>query len=114
MFLVCLVPGWEYYVLESMVRVGHLLPLSLSFELHFLTSVPSVPWFGHSRSPAEIGGFTDFLQTRGGYVIVDRNDNRFCSSCSEVVFAHLLTSREAAPGLFPRAEAAEAAEAAQP
>ena len=52
----------------------------------------AVPFYGRYLSPIEIGGWSDFLFTRGGYVLVDRNDNDRCGHCSEVVFARPLPS----------------------
>lgn len=77
-----------------------LTPLSLSFELNFLTSTRSVPWYGRLRNPPDIGAFVDFLQTRGGYVLVDRRDVSDYST--RVVFMQMLSRQESAPGLFPR------------
>ena len=49
----------------------------------------ALPWFGRWRTPYEIGAWMDYLYTRGGYVLVDRHDNRGCRHCSEIVVARL-------------------------
>ena len=40
----------------------------------------------------------DFMFTRGGYVLVDRNDNAFCKRCSEIVIAHIPLARKPGHG----------------
>ena len=86
------IEGFEYSVLTDLAvnAPPHLLPRSISLELHYETAMETLPtWNNRRRSPYEIGAWMDFMFTRGNYVLVDRNDNRFCKHCSEIVIAHI-------------------------
>merc|ERR1719235_2281868 len=83
------IEGFEWDILEHLVDAGVHLPSSISLELHYKTQMTEIPWFGRFRSPFEIGLWADHLFTRGGYMLVDRNDNEYCPHCSEIVLAQL-------------------------
>ena len=91
------VEGFEWSILESMVtsKDASTLPTSIAVELHYQTPMDTLPWYGRLMSPFEMALSMDFLFTRGGYVLVDRHDNRGCKHCSEVVLAKL--AERAAP-----------------
>lgn len=80
---------YEWGLVQDLARIPHLLPQSISFELHFMTQMRGLAWFGRLRTPYEIGAWMDYLFTRGGYVLVDRHDNRKCGHCTEIVVASL-------------------------
>jgi len=83
------IEGFEWSVVRDLVRTPHLLPQSISLELHYQTQMRALPWYGRLRTPHEIGSWMDYLFTRGGYVLVDRNDNPYCNHCTEIVVASL-------------------------
>ena len=85
------IEGYEWSILTQLAVDSELLPLSISLELHYMTSKKYVglDWRFRSRSPYEIGAFMDFMFTRGGYSLVDRHDNMFCKHCSEIVIARV-------------------------
>ena len=82
------IEGYEWDILPEIVRAPTLLPESISVELHYQTQM-SLPWYGRFRTPDEIGAWMDYMFTRGGYVLVDRQDNMFCAHCSEIVVARI-------------------------
>ena len=86
------IEGFEWSTIPAIIKSGFLVPDSFSFELHYGTRVPSVPWFGRMRSEPELGLLGELLVSLG-YVLVDRNDNQAPTAvtwCSEVVIAKLL------------------------
>jgi len=86
------IEGHEWSVLPDLAvnTPRHLLPRSISLELHYFTNMRALPeWNYRLRSPYEIGAWMDFMFTRGGYVLVDRNDNELCAVCSEIVIARV-------------------------
>lgn len=85
-FLKMDIEGFEYGVLEAMVRSRReLLPLQIAVELHYHTAFKLLPWYGRFISAAEIAMFMDTLWRKGGYLLADRNDNRRCDHCSELL-----------------------------
>ena len=90
------IEGFEWEILEQIVRSHALMPVSLTVELHYKSQFPKVPFHGRFLSPFEMGAWADFMFTRGGYVLVDRRDHSVCLHCCEVVFARLVE-----PGLAP-------------
>jgi hypothetical protein len=95
------IEGFEWSVLTDLAAntPPHLLPRSISLELHYETRIETLPsWNSRLRSPYEIGAWMDFMVTRGNYILVDRNDNEFCKHCSEIVIAHIPPSKEPARG----------------
>lgn len=83
------IEGFEYSILREMMKTSpHLLPYSISFELHSRSSERGVPWSQRNRNAGEIALFIDYLM-RFGYMLVDRHDNIFCQSCSEIVVARI-------------------------
>ena len=89
------VEGFEWGILESLAtsKDASTLPVSIAVELHYLTQMDALPWYGRLLSPFEMAMSMDFLFTRGGYVLVDRHDNSRCKHCSEVVLARLIEPR---------------------
>lgn len=84
------IEGYEWDVIVDIIRSNYMVPLSISFELHYETARTTLKWEGRDRHALELGAFMDFLYTRGGYVLVDRHDNGECTHCSELVVARLL------------------------
>jgi len=90
------IEGFEWSVLTDLAASTprHLLPRSISLELHYESSMTTLPlWNRRLRGPFEIGSWMDFMFTRGNYVLVDRNDNSHCPHCSEIVIAHIPFSK---------------------
>jgi hypothetical protein len=83
------IEGFEWTTIPAIIKANVLVPESFSFELHFETSINEVPWKGRLKVDPEIGLFMELL-FHMGYVLVDRNDNVICGSCSEIVIAKLL------------------------
>mmetsp|Transcript_32296 Transcript_32296/g.53396 ORF Transcript_32296/g.53396 Transcript_32296/m.53396 type:complete len:345 (-) Transcript_32296:220-1254(-) len=83
------IEGFEWGVLQQIVRSRDALPFSISVELHSWTEVKQVPWYGTWRSNSFIRSWVHELQQYGGYSLVDRHDNSQCAYCTEVVFAQL-------------------------
>jgi hypothetical protein len=83
------IEGYEWTTIPAIIKSNVHVPESFSFELHYATSVEQVPWAGRFKVDPELGLFTELLYSFG-YVLVDRNDNPGCGSCSEVVMAKLL------------------------
>ena len=83
------IEGFEWTSIPAIIKSNFLVPESFSFELHYITSMTQLPWYGRSRSDPEIGLFIELLHSLG-YVLVDRHDNPFCPSCTEIVTAKLL------------------------
>jgi hypothetical protein len=81
------VEGSEWDVLPAIISGPQdIQPLQIAFELHFITSISSVSWFRHQpKNALDIGKFIDYLFRQGDYFVVDRHDNPFCPSCSELV-----------------------------
>ena len=83
------IEGFEWDVLPALASSPALLPATISLELHYLTQMRDIKWYGRLRTPPEIAAWMDFMFTRGGYVLVDRRDNSRCLHCSEIVIARL-------------------------
>lgn len=92
------IEGWEY---EAMHQIGNVndnyRPLQIAVELHRAThTVYRAPNFvPSSKKPSKSsypkGLFQQFIEgdlKKAGYAIADRNDNPFCSHCSEVLLLH--------------------------
>ena len=84
------IEGFEWTVLREMITSSphHLLPLSISFELHIFTSVSDLIWHQRYRQQTEVALFMEYL-IKYGYLLVDRHDNPYCPSCSEIVIARI-------------------------
>ena len=109
-------------MLPALALSPALLPATISLELHYLTQMREITWFGRLRTPPEIAAWMDFMFSRGGYVLVDRRDNAHCTHCSEIVIARLAPcvarlsasrNSSATPGMAPVAEDAFDAAAAR-
>ena len=83
------IAGFEWDVLPALAAAPSLLPTSISLELHFVTQMPELRWYGRMRTPTEIAAWMDYMFMRGGYVLVDRRDNDPCPHCTEIVIARL-------------------------
>jgi hypothetical protein len=84
------IEGFEWTVIRDMITSSphYLLPLSISFELHIFTSVSDLIWHQRYRQQTEVALFMEYLM-KYGYLLVDRHDNPFCPSCSEIVVANV-------------------------
>ena len=98
------IEGWEF---EAMHQIGmvndNYRPLQIAVELHRAThTVYKAPNFvplprkpSKSSYPQEL--FHRFIENdleNAGYAIADRNDNPFCSHCSEILLLHKSVYRE--------------------
>ena len=83
------IEGFEWTTIPAIIKSNIHVPESFSFELHYVTSTESVPWFGRRRSEPEIGMFMELL-FHLGYVLVDRHDNPSCLTCTEIIIAKLV------------------------
>jgi len=72
------IEGWEFSVLRSVISSLHHFPSQISIELHF----------GTLKTVEEALLFINYLYS-AGYGIVARNDNEFCTSCTEVLFKRI-------------------------
>jgi len=90
------IEGYEWDVFSAMLEAAaaaraqgrsdeDILPEQMSVEVHYLTSSPELSFYGRDRSPGEILSLFNHMFYAGGYVVIDRNDNRMCDSCTEVV-----------------------------
>lgn len=89
-FLKMDIEGFEYETLRSMLATeanAALLPRQIAVELHYKTQFRELSWFGRYLGAGEIALFMDHLWRRGGFLLVDRNDNRFCPHCTELLLA---------------------------
>lgn len=86
------IEGYEWTVIREMLVASphHLLPSSISFELHTSTYLPEITWQKRTRQAPEVALFMEYL-LKFGYILVDRHDNPFCQHCSELVVAKVLT-----------------------
>lgn len=86
-FLKMDVEGFEWDVLPSIISSPqHTHPLQVAFELHYITSISSVPWYKYQpKTVLDISKFMDYIYHQGHYFVVDRHDNKFCPSCSELL-----------------------------
>jgi hypothetical protein len=92
-FLKCDIEGFEYMALETIIESSRqefkssgklIFPNVISLEIHYISQM-DIDWRGRDKSPGEIFAFFNYLFFRGGYIMVDRNDNPFCPHCSEIV-----------------------------
>jgi len=89
-FLKMDIEGYEYAVMQSILNSGKNIPLQIAMEIHhfkvfYVKGVRTVT----DVSSAEMVTWFENLRTVGGYYLIDRNDNRHCSRCTEVVLAKL-------------------------
>jgi hypothetical protein len=89
------IEGYEWAVIREMLTSSphHLLPLSISFELHTSTHITDIGWQKRTRSAPEVALFMEYL-LKFGYLLVDRHDNPFCLHCTEIVVARVLPSKD--------------------
>eukprot|EP00993_Chasmostoma_nieuportense_P002481 NODE_3273_length_999_cov_16.474771_g3127_i0.p1 GENE.NODE_3273_length_999_cov_16.474771_g3127_i0~~NODE_3273_length_999_cov_16.474771_g3127_i0.p1 ORF type:complete len:306 (-),score=60.95 NODE_3273_length_999_cov_16.474771_g3127_i0:82-966(-) len=80
------IEGFEYTALREMLRHSpqHLLPLQISMELHTMTLFANTGWKHRFKFPGEVATFA-LLLFRHGYLMIDRNDNYRCITCTEIV-----------------------------
>eukprot|EP00993_Chasmostoma_nieuportense_P002301 NODE_3109_length_1028_cov_190.635960_g2965_i0.p1 GENE.NODE_3109_length_1028_cov_190.635960_g2965_i0~~NODE_3109_length_1028_cov_190.635960_g2965_i0.p1 ORF type:complete len:308 (-),score=62.58 NODE_3109_length_1028_cov_190.635960_g2965_i0:105-986(-) len=80
------IEGFEYTAFRHMFRhtPQHLLPLQISMELHTMTNLPGTGWKHRFKFPGEVATFA-MLLFRHGYLMIDRNDNPICSTCTEIL-----------------------------
>ena len=48
-----------------------------------------IPIFTGHKSPTFLFAFMNYLHTYGGYYLIDRHDNKYCSQCTEIILAKL-------------------------
>jgi hypothetical protein len=89
------IEGFEWTVIRSMIASSpsHLLPTSISFELHTSAIIPEIDWSWRPRQGAEVALFMEYLM-RNGYLLVDRHDNPYCPHCTELVVARVMTHQK--------------------
>lgn len=90
------IEGHEWDVLQDMIQVGVFLPDQIAFELHWKTwkarswesrgqLVGGPTWMGREKTAAEIALFMHMLYCLGKFRLASRNDNPFCSYCTELL-----------------------------
>jgi len=102
------VEGWEWtalpQVLQSADRNHHgILPRQIAVEIHLKTHLRyNVPGFVQEgdlavlpKAPQKLIQLRATME-KAGYSLVDRNDNPFCSHCSELLFALTQASNSSA------------------
>jgi hypothetical protein len=88
-FLKMDIEGYEFPVLTSIVNSGIHLPLQIAMEIHQVR-LEHGQW-QNSRLPStlELYSWIEMIYKFGGYYLVDRHDNPYCVTCSEVLLAKL-------------------------
>lgn len=90
------VEGWEYSVLPSLAKYPDVAPQQIAAEVHLVTYGQAVqnmvggPWGkrpGTHLWHVEQSSFVTLMNTmyKGGYRLVSRQDNPYCTHCSEIV-----------------------------
>jgi hypothetical protein len=80
------IEGFEIEVLRDLERLKPaLLPMQISFELHYQTQMADLAWSKRFKTPAELVLFMIGAQ-RLGYFPVDRVDNVDCPHCTKLLF----------------------------
>jgi hypothetical protein len=93
------VAGFELTVLPALASSTSLLPSSISLELHFVTQMSELRWYGRMRTPTEIAAWMDYMFMPDGYVLVDRRDNIQCPHCTQIVIARVSHATPVGPSL---------------
>jgi hypothetical protein len=88
-FLKMDIEGYEFPVMISIVNSGVQLPLQIAMELHLERWEKGRGVFDRRVNSLELYSFASFLYRFGGYYLIDRNDNRNCPHCTELVLAKL-------------------------
>jgi hypothetical protein len=90
------IEGYEWAVIREMLTSSphHLLPLSISLELHTATHITDIGWQQRTRPASEVALFMEYLM-KFDFLLVDRHDNPYCPHCTEIVVARVLPSRDA-------------------
>ena len=78
------IEGFEFDALTDIVDSGYNLPESISVELHYATYIGALPWKERLLHAAEIGYFMDWMLTRGGYLLVARQDSYAMQHVTEI------------------------------
>ena len=76
--------GYEWDELPHIVQSAW-RPRQLQFELHLGTQMPGLSWFGRTKSEAEVLALSQLLREHG-YRLAHREDNPWCSKCTEVLY----------------------------
>jgi hypothetical protein len=79
------IEGHEYSVLQSIIDGNFLIPMQIAVELHHSRR----SWMPNGKSSTELALFMEYLYRKGGYFLIDRHDNPFCSSCSEILLSQV-------------------------
>ena len=81
------IEGYEFPVMRSILAANVLMPQQISMEIHFLTiqGDPTLPGSARRITAGELALFARELFDVGRYLLIDRHDNPFCGSCTEVV-----------------------------
>ena len=83
------VEGFEHSIISDILKNEKFIPNSISLEIHYQTQMKELQWYGRFLTPYELSAWMDYIFTRGGFVLSDRNDNKFCSHCSEIVVTRI-------------------------
>lgn len=89
------IEGFEWQVINQIVDSAlqartDIFPMQIAVEMHYLTQFPEVNFHGRDLSPGEIYLYFESLFQRGGYVLAERRDNRFCAHCSEILLLKVM------------------------
>lgn len=82
------IEGYEWEVLPAILAAGDRAPVQISLELHYVTQMKLLSWYGRYKTAAEIALFLDLLWHHK-YLLVDRNDNPHCPHCSEILLSRV-------------------------
>ena len=78
------IEGYEFQVLHSIIDSGVRIPLQIALEVHLISMEDNN---ARARSSAEVFAFMNYLRDFGGYSLIDRHDNPYCSHCTEILLA---------------------------
>ena len=87
-FLKMDIEGWEWDVLPAVINSNSPIPQQIGFELH-CNPIQHISWSKRFKTAAEVALLMELMWHYGGYHLIDRRDNHFCGSCSEVLMANL-------------------------
>lgn len=86
------IEGFEWEVIPAILQNGAFLPNMIAFELHFVTQMNGLSWFGRLKTAPEIYLFMHSIR-KLGYALIDRRDNALCKHCTELLIYKVFCPR---------------------
>ena len=83
------IEGYEFPVIQSIIKSGKQLPLQIAMEIHLIRMEKGKYREDYHVPSIELYSFINLLYKYGGYYLIDRRDNFLCPHCSEVLLARL-------------------------